>query len=190
MNVKMNNKGFSLIELMVVVAIIGILAAVAVPSITKYTAKSRQSEAKAQLSGIYTAMKGFQTEYSNYDTRFSTIGFGPEGDMRYNVGFADALIAAAADVQSWGFTLAAPLAVTTSNTVDHCGLLGAAGDANNRCDVRPVGGVVASVPDPVGARTNNTFSAEARGVVKDGGAVDGWAIDQNKSVTQISDGVN
>ena len=61
---KVNNQsGFSLVELMVVVAIIGILATVAIPSVSKYMAKARQSEAKAALSSLYSANKSFFVEY-------------------------------------------------------------------------------------------------------------------------------
>jgi type IV pilus assembly protein PilA len=84
---KLNNKGFSLVELMVVVAIIGILASVAVPSINKYMAKSRQSEAKTNLGSLYTAEKAFAAEYVLYHTAFQAIGYAPEGRMRYNIGF-------------------------------------------------------------------------------------------------------
>jgi type IV pilus assembly protein PilA len=59
-------KGFTLIELMIVVAIIGILAAVAIPAYQDYTAKAQSSEAFVLLDGLKTpiaeAMSGDATQ--------------------------------------------------------------------------------------------------------------------------------
>jgi len=58
--------GFTLIELMIVVAIIGILAAIAIPNFLQYQMKSRQSEAKTNLQAIKTSEVAFQSERGCY----------------------------------------------------------------------------------------------------------------------------
>jgi len=55
-------KGFTLIELMIVVAIIGILAALAIPAYTDYTIKSRVSEGASLSGGAKTAMEVYWSE--------------------------------------------------------------------------------------------------------------------------------
>jgi len=77
---KLNSKsGFSLVELMVVVAIIGILATIAVPNFQRFTARAKQSSAKTELAGMYTAQKAFFTEYNQYHGHLPAIGYVPEG---------------------------------------------------------------------------------------------------------------
>jgi type IV pilus assembly protein PilA len=76
-------KGFTLIELMIVVAIIGILAAIAIPNFIKFQARSKQSEAKANMKAMFTAEKAFFQEKDTYSTAVGTIGFAPERGNRY-----------------------------------------------------------------------------------------------------------
>lgn len=71
-------KGFTLIELMIVVAIIGILAAIAIPNFLRYQAKSRQSEAKTNLGGVFVAETSFFAEQGYYGN-FQQIGYALAG---------------------------------------------------------------------------------------------------------------
>lgn len=61
-----NRKGFTLIELMIVVVIIGILAALAIPRFMQATTKSKQSEAKGLLKQIYTMERTYRQEFNTY----------------------------------------------------------------------------------------------------------------------------
>jgi len=93
--IRQNRKGFTLIELMIVVAIIGILAAIAVPNFIRWTCKSRQSEAGNTLNQVSKLLKGYYTdENTNTAARngkpetytgasFTTIGIKWDGGRRY-----------------------------------------------------------------------------------------------------------
>jgi type IV pilus assembly protein PilA len=59
-------KGFTLIELMIVVAIIGILAAIAIPNFIRYQLKSKTSEARTNLGGIKTNQESFKATEDGY----------------------------------------------------------------------------------------------------------------------------
>ena len=73
-----SDQGFTLIELMIVVAIIGILAAIAIPNYMAYQAKARRSEVKANLGAITKSEIAFQGEKSRF-SGFSEIGWGITG---------------------------------------------------------------------------------------------------------------
>ncbi len=117
-----NEKGFTLIELMIVVAIIGILAAVAIPNFLQYQLKAKTAEAKTNLGAIKTSQEAYMAENDFYLTSavsnaapadikqawpspasgFDEIGFAPSGNVYYAYEVAVAGGTASADVNGTG----------------------------------------------------------------------------------------
>lgn len=122
-------RGFTLIELMIVVAIIGILAAIAIPNFLRFQLRSKTGEARTNLAGIRTAEESYFAEYGQYvaqvagapvggglnvkttwiaGTGFDTMGWAPEGSVFYlysvviNGAFTDYSAAATADLDGDG----------------------------------------------------------------------------------------
>jgi type IV pilus assembly protein PilA len=85
-----SRRGFTLIELMIVVAIIGILTAIAVPNFLKLQGRAKQSEAKAHLKALFQAEKAFFQGHDRYSNLILEVGFLPERGNRYEY-FLDAL---------------------------------------------------------------------------------------------------
>ncbi len=61
-----NQKGFTLIELMIVIAIIGILAAIAIPQFSNYRAKSYNAGALSDSRNLRTDMEAYYAEWEQY----------------------------------------------------------------------------------------------------------------------------
>lgn len=82
-------RGMTLVELLIVVSIIGIMASLALPNFMRFQAKSRSSEAKISLKGIYKAKKSVYAEKMIYTTGLSD--FKVEGQNLYTYRAASAI---------------------------------------------------------------------------------------------------
>lgn len=84
--------GFTLIELMIVVAIIGILATIAIPNFLSYQAKSKQAEAKTNLKGVFTVEMSYFTENNRFAREFTELAWTPVGPYRYSYSMGGAVL--------------------------------------------------------------------------------------------------
>ncbi|MFO8058317.1 MAG: prepilin-type N-terminal cleavage/methylation domain-containing protein [bacterium] len=157
-----NRKGFTLIELMIVVAIIGILAALAIPDFMKMLAKSKQSEAKTNLGSIFNLMTAYHGEHSTYADTFNLIGFAPEGENLYTY----RLSAAATDCTPDQLSTENCSQIQTHESKGN----------NNQCDASSQNAGPADV-------TQTTFVCFACGNVDNDDFIDIWTVDESKHLT-------
>jgi type IV pilus assembly protein PilA len=184
LQLRSNNKAFSMIELMVVVAIIGVLAAIGIPEYSKFQAKARQSEAKLSLAALFTAEESFRQQWNSFSIDLFNIGFSVQGTrLRYVTGFqgTDMGGAACTGYPSGG---GAPAESTTATTT------WSDGSAVNTYSATWALGVqtkptIASLTNC----TNAVFTATAYGTPATSGidpgptAGDTWTINESKLLT-------
>ena len=91
-----NKRGFSLIELLIVVVVIGILAAIAIPKFQKIQTRAKGSEAKGMLKAALVLEKAYRSHYGRFSDSLEQLGFvqealvsdDPPGRARYRVAIA------------------------------------------------------------------------------------------------------
>jgi type IV pilus assembly protein PilA len=98
-----NQSGFSLIELLITVVIIGVLAAMGVPQYRRMVSKSRQAEAKVMLGAIFTAESAFQAEYGSFGDNVIFAGVTITAPQNYVAGFTGAAAPACTNVAANGY---------------------------------------------------------------------------------------
>ena len=97
---KLRNRkgGFTLIELMIVVAIIGILAAIAIPNFLRFQLRAKTSEGKTNLAAIRTAEESYYSEFGSY---ISADGSPPTINNNVKIGFTHANAGLGFDIIGW-----------------------------------------------------------------------------------------
>ena len=108
MNTFKRPSGFTLVELMIVVAIIGILAAIAYPSYTEYVTRSKRSDAKAALLQAQLAQEKYRANHISYGTLIQ-IGMSTTATYTSPEGYYTIAISNTPDATTYTVT-AAPLA--------------------------------------------------------------------------------
>ena len=87
-------RGFTLIELMIVVAIIGILAAIAYPNYSNYMREARRAEAQAEMLRIQLGLEKWRANNNSYTSTLSQAGF-TDTNTYYNYTVTGATVASA-----------------------------------------------------------------------------------------------
>jgi type IV pilus assembly protein PilA len=166
-------KGFTLIELMIVVAIIGILAAIAIPNFLKFQAKSKQSEAKTNLAGIFTAQTAYFGEQNTYGN-FTDINWTPSGSPRYRYTLDGGTSVDNTLTVGANTTIATP--VWTGANLNHVK------EADGTTDVAPHTPYIDNT-------TGNAFTVGAAGMISTSANSDCWSINQLKQLVWTQDGI-
>jgi type IV pilus assembly protein PilA len=168
-------KGFTLVELMIVVAIIGILAAIAIPNFIKFQARSKQSEPKANLKALFTAQRAYFSEKDTYASTVGDIGFNPERGNRY-------------EIRTGCTTLTNRATATEVSTTGDCGFTvdtfkGYAGGptlsiANTGATAATVGAGMCTLATDgcVAVGNNGAFQGAAAGNVDNDSVFDAWLV--------------
>ncbi len=175
-----NKSGFTLVELMVVVAIIGILSAVALPNFKRYQAKSKASEARIQLASIYTVESVSMTDYDSYGTCLRDLGYTDP-----SAGSTNYYAVGINGTNGNGF-------INTNGGAGTC----ATSAANRQNSFPATRGAKGTVVANISGVTTATVTADGSGFIagadgqisSDATQTSRWTINQDKALTEVQKG--
>ena len=116
-----NQEGFTLIELMIVIAIIGILSAIAIPNFLSYRAKGQDTAAKTEASNFYSASMAEFADTgtaANYSSSNLPAGFAKNADVAYSGTVAVAATGVTTGTMSFAHTKSSTSYTLTGSTGD------------------------------------------------------------------------
>ena len=213
-SILLKSQGFTLVELLIVVAIIGVLASQGVPAYRRMIMKSRKGEAQIMLGNIATAESAFFSEYGSYGSHLARMGAVMEGIQFVYAGGVN-FVGNACNLS------VAPNVFPPINTVDALGA--------NPAYYQEIAAAVATTPlapginlqrgNRVGRNTQTaclatipmaipvapapaSYQASATGYIRGGNITeqdnckqvlancDQWTITQNRNLININDGIN
>ena len=157
-------KTFTFIELMMMMALVGILSIIAVPTFHGYKGRARQTEAKVGLSSIYVAERAFNVEYNSYVANLKAIGFSAT-PKNYILGFGKE------NKQEIGTAITGLEAMQLSGTIGKPGDAKAMGCIGNTLDVNYIA-------------KQATFIAGAVGNIGNM-ACDKWSINEKRDLKAV-----
>ncbi len=157
-------QAFTLIELMIVVAIVAFLSAIAVPQCFKYQAKAKQAEVAVYLASLHTAQAAYFAEHGEYSSNLSGeqgVGWRPEG---YQGGGSQEKF-----YYTYGFN-----------------------NGDSQEGINYFTGKLGTTKDNLGETfaDKNGFIIRAAADLLDNGKLDIWQIDQNRNISHIQNGLD
>lgn len=160
----MKSNAFTLIELMIVVAIIVFLSVLAVPHLFQYKARAYQAEVAMNLASLHTAQQAYFAQHGHY----SNVLYGENG-----LGWRPAGYQGNGKEENFYYTYGFNFSGAQEGVNFFTGKLKTSKDSLGDANV-----------------TNDTFVAAAAGTIKENSKADIWRINENRSMEHVQNGID